>query len=400
MVVVAPSVPFDAVPHAGGLYLLRLTRILEDGADLTVLVPNTPTNRAGVAEPGAPRGTQVVGGGGPRTWRRRAGARALDVLDRRWRRWQPGLPSLPFAAALRRPGPALDALRAADTIDLEWSESIRLAGRVRRLNPDARLLGTFHDVQSQLFSREPAPRRVDRLFWRWAARVARRHERKGVAALDEAWVFSEKDAALLGGAGHIVVVPPPLATGIEQPRADAPPPPPTVLFVANLARAENDAGARWLLTDIWPAVRRQCPDARLRIVGIGASSTLRTLAAGSDEVTLAGYVADLEPEYAAAWAVVVPLLQGAGVKFKTIEALLHGVPTVTTSVGAEGVGGADLFAGLTDDPHGIAAALVHALQAPHDLCERSARALHLTRATYGLDAFTETVRAAYRLDEA
>ena len=66
-------------------------------------------------------------------------------------------------------------------------------------------------------------------------------------------------------------------------------------------------------------------------------------------MTLAGYVADLEPEYAAAWAVVVPLLQGAGVKFKTIEALLHGVPTVTTSVGAEGVGGADLFAGLTDD---------------------------------------------------
>ena len=58
------------------------------------------------------------------------------------------------------------------------------------------------------------------------------------------------------------------------------------------------------------------------------------------------------------------------------------------------------LAGLTDDPHGIAAALVHALQAPHDLSERSARALHLTRATYGLDAFTETVRAAYRLDEA
>ena len=85
------------------------------------------------------------------------------------------------------------------------------------------------------------------------------------------WVFSEKDALLLGGAGHIVVVPPPLATGVEQPRAELPPRPPTVLFVANLARAENDAGARWLLTDIWPAVRPAvsgCPVADRRRRGL------------------------------------------------------------------------------------------------------------------------------------
>ena len=52
-----------------------------------------------------------------------------------------------------------------------------------------------------------------------------------------------------------------------------------------------------------------------------------------NSVRLAGFVDDLGAEYAAATACLIPVLQGAGVKFKTIEALLHGVPTVTTTVG-------------------------------------------------------------------
>jgi hypothetical protein len=36
-------------------------------------------------------------------------------------------------------------------------------------------------------------------------------------------------------------------------------------------------------------------------------------------------------------ACIVPLRYGAGVKIKTVEALQYGVPTVSTSVGAEGI---------------------------------------------------------------
>ncbi len=39
-------------------------------------------------------------------------------------------------------------------------------------------------------------------------------------------------------------------------------------------------------------------------------------------VELAGFVDDLGAEYAAAAVALVPVLQGAGVKFKTVEALL------------------------------------------------------------------------------
>jgi hypothetical protein len=96
---------------------------------------------------------------------------------------------------------------------------------------------------------------------------------------------------------------------------------------------------------------------------------------------------------------VVPLRQGAGVKFKTIEALLHDVPTVTTTVGAEGITGPDLFAGLHDDPSALAGALVRVLEEPEAFTARSAAAQRWAIATYGLATFVDTVRSSYGLSD-
>ena len=207
-------------------------------------------------------------------------------------------------------------------------------------------------------------------------------------------VFSAKDALLLGDPAHLRVVHPPLATGTETPRP-APPGPPTALFVAHLARDENDRAAIWLLTEIWPKVLARCPEARLRIVGAGASEQLERLAAEQASVTLAGFVDDLGPEYAAAWTCVVPLRQGAGVKFKTLEALLHDVPVVTTSVGAEGIVGPDLFAGVADDARAVADRVTDTLLRPEAHRARSEAAQAWVRDNYGPEAFTAAIRATY-----
>jgi glycosyltransferase involved in cell wall biosynthesis len=54
-------------------------------------------------------------------------------------------------------------------------------------------------------------------------------------------------------------------------------------------------------------------------------------------VVLRGRLNDLKPEYAAAEVVVVPLLQGTGVKIKLVEACSFGKACVTTSVGLQGL---------------------------------------------------------------
>ena len=147
-----------------------------------------------------------------------------------------------------------------------------------------------------------------------------------------------------------------------------------------------------------PRRRSSGPDARLRLVGGGASDELRHAVAQLPDgsgVELAGFVDDLDAEYAAAAVALVPVLQGAGVKFKTVEALCHGVPVVTTTVGAEGIEGDDLYAGLADDPDDAGRCPRGRARRPEAAQERSDRAQRWAQGTYGRDAFAATIRSTW-----
>ena len=94
VVLVAPSVAHDAVPHAGGRYLLNLYRFLEQHADLTVIVPGTRSNHDAAELPGAPDCPIHLLGWEPATrLRDKAVNRASVIADRRLRSLDPGIPT-------------------------------------------------------------------------------------------------------------------------------------------------------------------------------------------------------------------------------------------------------------------------------------------------------------------
>jgi glycosyltransferase involved in cell wall biosynthesis len=394
IVVVAPAAPHDPSPHAGGRYLLSVVRFAETLGPTTVLAANTPTSRAAATASGAPRDLHVVGSLRPAAMTDRAVNRVVWFADSWARRVDPGLPSLPLMLGLVRRGPARDALVQADVVDLQWAECVRSARLVRRLNPRARVVGTYHDVLSQAFSRYPARTLRERIRRAFIRHRAVRHERRAVRILDEVAVFSRTDADQIGAGPNVRVIHPPLATGREL-KADSRQGPPTVVFVADLTRPENDDGAMWLLSEIWPAVAEALPGARLRLVGRGASQRLESMVGELDSVVTTGFVGDLDAEYAAASLAVVPLRRGAGVKFKTIEALLHGVPVVATPVGVEGIDGPDLFACVTDEPRVLASAMVRVLRDPAPILVRARAAQSWAVREYSQEEFERSVRQHY-----
>lgn len=108
-----------------------------------------------------------------------------------------------------------------------------------------------------------------------------------------------------------------------------------LLFVGNYNHPPNLDAAQWLCREVMPTVWESLPDVRLTLAGSNPSDALRELA--SDRVTVTGHIPDLTPYFRRNRLFVAPLRFGAGMKGKVGQALEHGLPVVTTSVGAEGM---------------------------------------------------------------
>ena len=110
-----------------------------------------------------------------------------------------------------------------------------------------------------------------------------------------------------------------------------------------------------------PSILATVPAARLAIVGSKPSSAVSALCGPG--ISLFANVTDTELNawYRRARVAVVPLLSGAGVKLKTVEALWHGVPAVLTPSGAQGLPGVGHVAPIESDPIAFAAAVCELL---------------------------------------
>jgi glycosyltransferase involved in cell wall biosynthesis len=115
----------------------------------------------------------------------------------------------------------------------------------------------------------------------------------------------------------------------------------------------NVDGLRWFLDEVWPLARRD--GVTLDVFGSVAESF-----AGLNEpgVRMHGFVERLSDCYENMGIAINPVRYGAGLKTKTIEAMAHGLPQVTTTEGARGLGELVGRAFLTADaPNAFADAL-------------------------------------------
>ncbi len=134
-----------------------------------------------------------------------------------------------------------------------------------------------------------------------------------------------------------------------------------LLFVGHLGVPHNVDSARVLAREVLPAIRARRPDATLRLVGADPAPEVRALHAPPG-VVVTGFVPDLAAEFALAHAFVAPLRFAAGVQNKIIESLAAGVPVVTSSIAADGLGatgGRDLL--VADEPAAMAACVADLL---------------------------------------
>lgn len=106
-----------------------------------------------------------------------------------------------------------------------------------------------------------------------------------------------------------------------------------VLFYGAMARPENYLSAIWFIENVMPEL--EALGARFVVLGSNPPDQLRKYEAKNVHIT--GFVDSVLPYFETAECLVAPLVLGAGIKVKILEAFSTGIPVLTNSIGIEGI---------------------------------------------------------------
>ena len=121
------------------------------------------------------------------------------------------------------------------------------------------------------------------------------------------------------------------------------------VFLGNGKHAPNIDAITWLNTSIWPLIRESLPETELHIYGPYMPERIRKMESAETGFRIKGWVRDVVPILSRARLNLVPLRYGAGLKGKLMDGFINGTPSVTTSVGLEGIGNKDELNLFTQD---------------------------------------------------
>jgi glycosyltransferase involved in cell wall biosynthesis len=241
--------------------------------------------------------------------------------------------------------PKVDALFSLGRVDVAivafWYLAEQQMRRIRSLSTSTRIVVDSIDLHflreaRRLLAKDAAPAPRLPLNAQYTDEFAR--EISAYAQADAVLTVSQKEADLINdflGTDRAFQVADaeslsPASTPVRDRRG--------LLFVGNFRHRPNLDAVEHLFRDIVPKLDQETlAQHPLTIVGNGLTEKVRALAEGHEHVRMVGWVPSLAPYYARARACIVPLTYGAGTKRKVIEALMSGVPTVSTSVGIEGL---------------------------------------------------------------
>lgn len=121
------------------------------------------------------------------------------------------------------------------------------------------------------------------------------------------------------------------------------------LFVGNFNHNPNEDAVFYFVKNIFPHIKKELKDAKFYVVGNKPSEKIKAL--NSEDIIVTGWVPEVKPYLEKCRVSVVPLRFGAGNKGKVGETLSYGLPMVSTTVGAEGMGIInEVHSFVSDDP--------------------------------------------------
>ncbi|AUP81703.1 glycosyltransferase [Flavivirga eckloniae] len=171
------------------------------------------------------------------------------------------------------------------------------------------------------------------------------------------------------------------------------------ITIGNFLHAPNYNAVLYLKETIWPLIKKQLPKAELHIYGAYASQKVNQLHNKKEGFLIKGFTEDVNEVMQQAKVCLAPIRFGAGLKGKLVDAMLNGTPSITTSMGAEGMYGnlkANGF--IEDEPKHFANKAVELYVNDHLWREKQQNGFQIIKKRFNKKAFQEALQ--HRIEEA
>jgi glycosyltransferase involved in cell wall biosynthesis len=142
-------------------------------------------------------------------------------------------------------------------------------------------------------------------------------------------------------------------------------------IIGNFLHAPNVDAVLLLKKTIWKEIRKQLPKAELHVYGAYEIQQILELHNKQDGFLVKGYTENPIEIVSNCKVVLAPLRFGAGIKGKLTEAMICGTPSVTTSIGAEGMHDDLPWNGFVEDDFTVFAERAIALYSDENLWNQS-----------------------------
>ena len=109
-----------------------------------------------------------------------------------------------------------------------------------------------------------------------------------------------------------------------------------IAFLGGYLHAPNVDAVTFFTEQVAPLLKLKAPEIIFYIYGSNMPNSFISMEA--DNIKVIGFVENLDDLYHQHRVFVAPLLSGAGIKGKVLESIAYGLPTVLSSVAAEGIG--------------------------------------------------------------
>lgn len=166
-----------------------------------------------------------------------------------------------------------------------------------------------------------------------------------------------------------------------------------IAFLGSFRHPPNAEAVQFFVAHVMPLLRSRLPGITLHIYGSHASDNLAMLS--TLDVVVEGWVHSVEQIYDRCRVFVAPLQSGAGIKGKVIGALARGVPSVLSSIAAEGIRateGSEFT--IAESPAEWVEAIAGLYENKARWTRMSLRARKLATAEYSFGRGVETMRKA------